>query len=484
MKRTSVLIIGAGAVGCAIARELSKYDLEVTFLDKNTDVGGDASKSNSSIIHTGYDASPGTLESRLVVAANPMYDRLCKSLDVPFQRIGAILPAFNEEQFEQLPFIKEKAFQNGVYDVEYRSGEDLLNMEPMLNPRVMGGLFIPRESIIDPFVYVVALAENAVQNGAKLILEAKVLDLIREGDAIVGVKTTKGEFLANWIINASGLYCEEIARMAGKADYKVNPRRGQFYILDRDTPCKVKRIVLPIPTKRTKGKLISPMIHGNLLLGPTAEDLSDKTNHDTSTEGLASVAADVRRLVPDIRIGDTITQFSGLRPNRVPAGFNIDVYDDLAGYLNISGVRSTGLTASIAIGKYVAHTLGQVGLEMRLRDDFNPVRKGIQRMVDLSPGQRARKITEDPSYGRIICRCESVTEGEIIEAIRSPIPARSIDAIKRRLRAGMGRCQGGFCGPKVIQILARELGLTDDAVIKSDPGSNPVVRATRKEVSQ
>ncbi|HHX37102.1 MAG TPA: NAD(P)/FAD-dependent oxidoreductase, partial [Clostridiaceae bacterium] len=309
MKRTSVLIIGAGAVGCAIARELSKYDLEIILLDKNSDVGGDASKSNSSIIHTGYDATPGTLESRLVVAANPMYDRLCEALDVPFRRIGAILPAFSEEQFEQLPGIKEKAFQNGVYDVEYCSAETLLAMEPMLNPRVMGGLFIPRESIIDPFVYVVALAENAVQNGARLMLEAKVLDLMREGDAIVGVETEKGEIRADWIINASGLYCEEIARMAGKADYKVNPRRGQFYILDRETSCKVNRIVLPIPTKRTKGKLISPMIHGNLLLGPTAEDLTDKTNHETSCEGLESVAADVRRLVPDIQIADTITQF-------------------------------------------------------------------------------------------------------------------------------------------------------------------------------
>ncbi len=479
MNKAKAVVIGAGAVGCAIARELSKYCIDVVVVEKNEDVGGDASKSNSAIIHTGYDAAPGTLESQLVVAANPMYDELTHALDVPFKRVGAILPAITDEQFEKLPEIKEKAFKNHVYDVEFKSGKELLEMEPNLNPEVKGGLYIPRESLIDPFIYVQALAENAYANGVEFMLNTKVVDIKTENGAVKSVVTTKGEIAADYVINSAGLYCDEIAQMVGKADYKVVARKGQFYILDKNTSCQVERIVLPIPTKVTKGKLMCPTIHGNMLVGPTAEDQPSKEDKSTSTEGLDSIAADVRNLVPNVNLRDTITQYSGLRPNRNPEGLHFDMYDDLAGYINLSGVRSTGLTLSVSMGKYVVGQMLMSGAELTLKDNFIATRKGIIKFSEQTREVQDRLIKENPLYGNVICRCETITEAEILDAIHRPLGARSVDAVKRRVRAGMGRCQAGFCGPKVIEILARELGVSTDKINKNNDGSYMVTGTTR-----
>ena len=475
MDKTNVVVIGAGAVGCAIARELSKYEIDVTVVDKRDDVGGDASKSNSAIIHTGYDASPGTLESQLVVAANPMYDKLTKDLDVPFKRIGAILPAFTDEQFEKLPAIKEKAFKNHVYDVEYLSREEILKKEPELNPEVKGGLYIPRESIIDPFILVQALAENANENGVKFLLNTEVTDIKVEDGAVKAVETTAGTIETDYVVNAAALHCDDIAAMVGKADYKVVARRGQFYILDKNTTCKVSNIVLPIPTKVTKGKLMTPTIHGNMLVGPTAEDLDDKVDVSVTTEGLNSIYADVSKMIPNVNIRDTITQYSGLRPNRNPEGLHVDTYEDLKGYVNLSGVRSTGLTLSVAMGKYVVERLKGIGCELTFKENYKAVRKGIPRFHELSREEQEKLIAENPAYGTIVCRCETITEGEILDAIHRPLGARTVDAVKRRVRAGMGRCQGGFCGPKVIEILARELDIPTEEVNKNLKGSYMVV---------
>ena len=479
MDKTNVVVIGAGAVGCAIARELSKYEIDVTVVDKRDDVGGDASKSNSAIIHTGYDASPGTLESQLVVAANPMYDELTKDLDVPFKRIGAVLPAFTEEQFEKLPAIKEKAFKNHVYDVEYLSREEILKKEPELNPEVKGGLYIPRESIIDPFILVQALAENANENGVKFLLNTEVTDIKVEDRAVKAVETTAGTIETDYVVNAAALHCDDIAAMVGKADYKVVARRGQFYILDKNTTCKVSNIVLPIPTKVTKGKLMTPTIHGNMLVGPTAEDLDDKVDVSVTTEGLNSIYADVSRMIPNVNIRDTITQYSGLRPNRNPEGLHVDTYEDLKGYVNLSGVRSTGLTLSVSMGKYVVERLKGTGCELTFKENYKAVRKGIPRFHELSREEQEKLIAENPAYGTIVCRCETITEGEILDAIHRPLGARTVDAVKRRVRAGMGRCQGGFCGPKVIEILARELDISTEEVNKNLNGSYMVVRKNK-----
>ena len=471
MMKTDVVIIGAGAVGCAIARELSKYQIQVMVVDKNEDVGGDASKSNSAIIHTGYDASPGTLESQLVVAANPMYPELVKVLDVPFKQIGAILPAITQEQFEQLPSIKAKAFLNRVYDIEYLTKEQIIAMEPNINPEVKGGLHIPRESIIDPFILVQALAENANENGVDFLLNTKVTGIQTENGKIKAVETTAGTIETGYVINAAALYCDEIAAMVGKADYKVVARRGQFYILDKNTSCKVEHIVLPMPTKITKGKLMCPTIHGNMLVGPTAEDLDNKTDKSVTTDGLESIVKDVQRLIPNVNIRDTITQYSGLRPNRNPEGLHVDVYDDLEGYVNLSGVRSTGLTLSVSMGVYVAQLLKEHGCDLVYKEDFKKTRKGIRIFHEMTADEQEEIIKENPGYGNIICRCETITEGEILDAIHRPLGARSMDAVKRRVRAGMGRCQGGFCGPKVLEILSKELNIPVEQVNKNVAGS-------------
>jgi glycerol-3-phosphate dehydrogenase len=479
MIKTDVLIIGAGAVGCAIARELTKYRVQVLVVDKNEDVGGLASKSNSAIIHTGYDAPPGTLESELVVAANPMYEKLSRDLDIPFAKIGAILPAFTDEQFGMLPSLKEKAFKNRVYDVEYLTGEQLLAIEPNLSPEVKAGLYIPRESIIDPFLLVVAYAENAQANGASFLLNTTVTGMTVEHNRIQSVRTTDEEILPSYVVNAAGLFGDEIAAMVGKNDYYVNPRKGQFYILDKNTGCTVNHIVLPIPTKLTKGKLMCPTIHGNMLVGPTAEELSDKADASTDTAGLLSVEEDVRRLIPQVNLRDTITQYAGLRPNRNPEGLRVDTYEDVKNYVNLSGVRSTGITASVALGKYTAQTLIHIGMPVEFNPRFIAERKGIPRFHELNREEQDKLIKENPRYGRIICRCETVTEGEIVDAIHRPIPARTMDAIKRRLRPGTGRCQGGFCGPRLIEILARERGIPVEEIDKNQDGSYMVTGTVR-----
>lgn len=480
MLKTDVVVIGAGAVGSAVARELSKYEVDVIVVEKNDDVGGDASKSNSAIIHTGYDAAPGTLESQLVVAANPMYDEIVKDLDVPFSRIGAILPAITEEQFEKLPEIKEKAFRNHVYDIEYKSGAQLLEMEPNLNPEVKGGLWIPRESIIDPFIFVQAMAENAAANGVRFLLNTKVIDIKTEDGKIKSVVTTGEEIETKYVINCAGLYCDEIAEMVGKAEYKVVARKGQFFILDKNTSCQVDHIVLPIPTKVTKGKLMCPTIHGNMLVGPTAEDQDSKTDKSTSAEGLASITADVKNLVPNVNVRDTITQYSGLRPNRNPEGLNFDIWDDLEGYVNLSGVRSTGLTLSVSMGKYVVEQMLYRGAGFKLKDHFIKERKGIIKFSECTLEEQDALIKENPLYANVVCRCETITEAEILEAIHRPLGARTVDAVKRRVRAGMGRCQAGFCGPKVIEILARELNCAPTDINKNIDGSYMVTGSTRE----
>ena len=382
--KSDIVIIGAGAVGVAIAREFAKYKKKVMVVDKRDDVGGDASKSNSSIICSGFDCPPNTLESRLCLASRAMIDKVVEELDIPFKACGAIMPAFTQEQMNLLPQIYKEAYENQVYDVEYISAKQILEMEPEVNPDVLGGLYIPRDAVIDPFLFVVAEAENAADNGVEFLLDAEVTDIHVIDGRVRSVETSKGMIETCYVINAAGLFCDEIARMVGEGgDFTVKPRKGQFYILDKNTPCKTSRIIYPIPTPETRGKLLLQTIHGNMLLGPTAEDLEDKDDHSVTAKELEE--------------------------------------------------------------------------------------------------RRAKLIRENPLYGRVICRCETVTEAEIVEAIRRPVGAKTVDAVKRRVRAGTGRCQGGFCAPKVIEILARELGIPVTQIRKNLIGSDMLSGMLRKE---
>lgn len=463
---TDVLIIGAGAVGTAIARELSKFKLDVILCDKNDDVGGDASKSCSSCCSTESTVTPFTLESKLAQASRPLFYHLCEELDIPINFCGSITPVLNEEQLAMIPAMQEKAFNNGVYDVEFLTHDEIMELEPAINPCNLGGLFSPRDAQISQFMLVIAQAENAVANGVEILLDCQVTGMDVQDGKIDKVITTKGDIKAKWVINCAGLYCDEIAKMVGECDFTVHPRKGQFFVLSKDTPVKVTHTIMSVPTPNSRGTLVIPTVDGNILVGPTAEDLEDKTDKKTTKEGLDFVTKNALALVPGLHMEDTITQFVGLRPAREPEGYNILVSEKVKGYVGISGIRSSGLTVSLGIAKYTIHEMQKAGLELKRKEGFIKRREGIVKFADKSDEEKNRLIETDPLYGRVICRCEQITESEIIQAIRRPVGARTVDAVKRRVRAGMGRCQGGFCSPLVIEILARELGISPQEVRK------------------
>ena len=465
MYKTDVLIIGAGAVGVAISRELARYKLNVMVVDKNDDIGGDASKSNSGLASTSATMVPGSLENRLRSISRSMIEKMCEDLDVPIDHCGSIYPVLYPEQMDTAKDLLERAFINGVYDFEYLPKEDILAMEPSLNPEIYGGLYSPRDYQISQFLMVIAEAENAAENGVEFLLDAKVTGITCSGPNQWHVSTQKGEIEAKWLVNAAGLFCDDIARMAGEVvDFTVHPRKGEFYVLDPDTSVKVSHIISSIPSPKTRGVLVVPTVDGNMLVGPTADDVEDKYDKKTTKKGLDTIREQALKMVPGLQFSDTIRQFVGVRPAREPEGYNFVFNGVNKGYIGISGIRSTGLVCSLAIAKYVVKGMQEAGLEADKKVGFIRTRKGIVSFSDKSPEEKDRLIAQDPAYGRIVCRCEQVTEGEILQAIHRPVGARSVDAVKRRVRAGMGRCQSGFCGPQVIRILARELGVPEEEI--------------------
>lgn len=449
-------------------------------VEKNEDLCAETGKANSAIIHTGFDAPAGSLEARLVAAANPMYDQLSNELSFPFQRVGALVVAITHEQHQLLAEIKHKAILNGVLDVQLLSAKQAFGKEPELSKEVLGALYIPRESITSPYEMALAMAENAAANGAKIALSTTVQGITVHNGAIKGLETDKGSIETSWVINAAGIHGDEIAGMIGEDNFKITPRRGQFYIMDKKTPCDLSRIILPVPTKITKGILISPTVHGNLLVGPTAEDIDDKNDTRVTAEGLHQVMAGARKLVPGLSGAHTITQYAGLRPVCHPEGYVIEASTKTHGYVGIYGVRSTGVTSAPAIAAYIQEILLEKGLELLSRPDYNPIRPCMKAFADMTFQERAKAIEEDQRNGNIICRCEKVTEAEIVRAIHGNPGAYSLDAIKRRTRAGMGRCQGSFCSTRVLKILARERGLPLEKITKKGAGSEILLGPTKE----
>lgn len=468
-------------MGCAIARELSRFQLKVALVEKEEDICALTGKANSAIIHTGFDAPVGSLEAKLVVAANPMYDQLAQELDFPFQRVGALLVAVTEEQWQLLPELQRKALRNGVFDVRLLGREQVWALEPELSDQVYGGLAIPRESIVSPYEMAIAMAENAIANGVEFFLGNRVTGIEMAGGAVQAVNTTRGKIKTSWVINAAGMYCDEVAQMVGKCDFTITPRRGEFFIMDKEAPYNLRHIILPVPTRISKGILISPTVSGNLLVGPTAEDVEDKLDTRVTAAGLAQVMAEAQKLLPSLSPTHTITQYAGLRPVRHPEGYTIEASRQSRGYIGISGIRSTGVTSAPAVAAYVRDLAEEVGLKLVPRSNFNPIRRRPKPFASMTNQERAAAVEADPRWGHVVCRCEHVTEAEILGAIHSPLGARSLDAIKRRTRAGMGRCQGGFCGVRVPFILARELGIPPTAVTKKGPGSELLTRPTKAQ---
>ncbi|MEF2876958.1 MAG: NAD(P)/FAD-dependent oxidoreductase [Blautia sp.] len=450
-----VIIIGAGVTGCATARELSRYRLKTLVVEKEEDVCCGTSKANSAIIHAGFDAEPGTLKARMNVRGNRMIKSLSKELDFPFQENGSLVLCFQEEDIPKLKELKRKGEANGVEGLEIVRGKRIWELEPNLSPEVKALLYAPTGGIVCPFKMTIALAENASVNGVEFAFDTKVEE-IKKTEQGYQVITHKGTFEARCLINAAGVYGDVWNNRVSRRKLSITPRKGEYCLLDKKAGDFVSHTVFQLPTKMGKGVLITPTVHGNLLVGPTAEDLDNKEGMNTTAEGLSKVAKQARISAEKVPLHMVITSFAGLRATEAGGDFVLGEAEDAPGFFNAAGIESPGLSSAPAIGEYLAQLVAGK-LQAQIKENFVSERKDIPCVAQATPERLQELLKENPAYGNVICRCETVTEGEILAAIHRPLGAKSLDGVKRRTRAGMGRCQSGFCAPRVMEILAREL---------------------------
>ena len=465
--RKDVIIIGAGVTGCAIARELSRYQLDICVVEKESDICEGTSKANSGIVHGGFDAKPGTLNARLNVQGNAMMEELSKKLDFPFQRNGSMVVCQSAEEMPVLEELKQRGLTNGVKDMRILSRTEALEMEPNLADSVYAALLVPSGGIVCPFGLNIALAENAAANGVAFRLETEVLSIekLPETDAAACgmcngylVHTDKGDLQTRFLINAAGVYADTFHNMVSEKKLHITPRRGDYLLLDRTAGGHVHHTIFQLPSEYGKGVLVTPTVHGNLMVGPTAIDIEDREATATTAEGLAQVMEKCGKSVKDVPLKQVITSFAGLRAHEDGGEFIIGEAEDAKGFIDAAGIESPGLSSAPAIGQYVREIMEGL-TELKEKSRFIETRKGIVRFAECSREVQQELIRQNPAYGKIICRCETITEGEILDAIHRLLGATTLDGIKRRTRAGMGRCQAGFCTPKVMDILARELGV-------------------------
>ncbi|PLV60491.1 NAD(P)/FAD-dependent oxidoreductase [Thermotoga sp. KOL6] len=454
-----VVVIGAGVFGSLIARELTKYDVEVILIEKNLDVGWGVTKANSAIVHAGYDDPPGSVRAQFCAKGNMMYEDLSKELDFDFKRIGSFVVAFNEEELEELEKLLKQGEENGVPGLTILERDEILSMEPNLNPEIKYALYAPTAGITEPWMVAIAAVENGVKNGLKLILGEKVVGFVKSNGRITELITNKSHYHADVVINCAGLHGDEISKMAGAEYVPLHPRKGEYILLDKKLQGLVRRVIFPTPTKISKGILVLPTVDGGILLGPTAEDLPEdmKDRPITTKEGLEKVREFTKRLVPSLDFSLTVKTFSGLRPESPQKDFFIKASDTVKNFVNVIATRSPGLTAAPAVAKYVVEELIQEKMKLPLikKKDFDPTRERIPHYSSLPIEKWQEEIKKDPRAGRLVCFCNEVTEKEIVEAIRRG--ARTLDGIKFRTRAMFGRCQGGFCMVRILKILEKEL---------------------------
>ncbi|MEU8037880.1 NAD(P)/FAD-dependent oxidoreductase [Streptosporangium sp. NPDC049078] len=447
-----VAVIGAGIVGSAIARKLAGYELSVALLDARDDVGDGTSKANTAILHTGFDARPGTLESRLVREGYHLLSEYAERTGIPVERTGALLVAWTVEELDALPGLRRKAEQNGYDRTEIVGPEEVYRQLPHLGEGALGGLTVPDESIICTWTTNLALATAAVGRGVTLLLNRAVSSVEDLGDHTV-LRTSGGEVRARWVVNAAGLGADVVDRLFGHDRFTVTPRRGELLVYDKAARPMVDRIVLPVPSSRGKGVLISPTVYGNVLLGPTAEDLTDRTDTGTSEQGLRFLLDKGEKLMPDLLREEVTATYAGLRAASDHPDYLIEA-DAGRRYVLVGGIRSTGLTAGIAIAEYVAELARDAGLALVPRENLpEPPRMPNLGEASTRPYQDAARIAADPAYGRVVCFCERVTAGEIRDTFASPIPPATLEGLRRRTRAMNGRCQGFFCGAEVKKLL-------------------------------
>jgi glycerol-3-phosphate dehydrogenase len=476
-----IAIIGAGVVGGAIARELSRYDLKVALIESNSDVGMGTSKASTAIWHTGYDAKPGSLEAKLLKRSYQLMDQYLPEANIAHERIGGLLIAWNQEQLDTLPSLLKQAHDNGDMDVQLISAEEVYRHEPNIHEGAMGGLFVPGEGILCTFGVPLAFAYQAVLNDVQLFLNHPVRDIRRDGDVWI----LDDEIIARYVVNAAGLYSDEVNAHFGKSIFKVTPRRGQLIIYDKMARRLVNHVLLPVPTSKTKGVLISPTVYGNILLGPTAEDLPDKTATETTADGLEMLIGKGHEILPLLVEEEVTATYSGLRAATEHSDYQIEM-DTALRYLCLGGIRSTGISGAMGIAEYGVELLQSAGLNLKLKDEFKLVRMPSVGQADIRPHQDAKMIMQNASYAEMVCHCERVSRGELIDAMHATIPAKSLDALRRRTRASQGRCQGFNCHAALVKTL--ESNHADDSqqnepilhVQVKDVGHNALLRR-RKE---
>ena len=458
-----VLIIGAGVTGCAIARELSHTGLKIALSDACDDVAMGASRANSAIVHAGYDCVPGTLMAKLNVHGNEMFDDVCESLNVPLLRVGSFVIAFGEEDEKELNNLLERGRANGVPGLEIISGERAREMEPKLSDDVTAALWAPTAGITCPYELTIAMSENARANGADILLRKRAAAIDYANDEFT-VKFEDGTSVsAKYVVNAAGVYADEVARLIGDDSFTISPRKGEYMLLDKQALC-VGTVIFQTPSKLGTGVLVSPTVDGNIFAGPTAQDKVEKNDTQTTPEGLAELKKFSLKSVPTLNLRQVITSFAGVRAQPSTGDFIIRPSDKNARFIHAAGICSPGLSSAPAIAEYVRGLIKEAGADTAERADAIYVREHAKPFRQMDADERAEAYKRNPLYGRIICRCETVTEAEIVDAIHRG--ATTVDGVKRRTRAGMGRCQGGFCAPRVMEILSRELGVPTESLTK------------------
>lgn len=472
-----VIIIGAGVSGCAIARELSRYDLKICVLERSEDVCCGTSKANSGIVHAGFDAAPGSLMAELNVRGNERMEQLSRDLDFPFKRNGSLVVCRDENDIPRLHELKARGVSNGVKGLRVLDRAELEKMEPNISDDACAALYAPTGGIVCPFGLNIALAENACANGAEFHFNTEVTEIKKETDGW-RIAASCGEYSARTVVNAAGVFADRFHNMVSRHKIHITARKGEYCLLDKTAGTHVSHTVFTLPGRFGKGVLVTPTVHGNLLIGPTANDILDKDGTYTTADGLAEVIAKARMNVKDIPMGKIITSFAGLRAHEDGHDFIIGEPSDAPGFIDCAGIESPGLTSCPAIGETAATLVCGI-LRPARKSDFIEKRKGFLNPASLTPKERNDLIRRQPAYGNIICRCEMISEGEIIDAIRRPVGARSLDGVKRRVRAGMGRCQSGFCMPKTIDILSRELGVPASEITKSGGSSRVILGAAK-----
>ena len=472
-----ICIIGAGITGSLIARELSRYKLKILVLEKENDVGNVTTNANSAIIHSGYDPVPGTLKAKLNVLGNAKYDQLTKELDVSFKRIGSLTVAVEDEQLKILEELKERSAQNGV-EVKLLNHDEVIAIEPNITKEVKGALLAPTCGIIDPFNLCVHAMENAMDNGVELKLNSAVL-AINKKDNNWEIHAKSGIYEAKVVINCAGNHADKIASLVEDIDWNITSRKGEYFVLDHFDDNFIKHTIFPLPSAKGKGILVTPTYSGDYLVGPSSEFTDNKEDYATDAPTLNEVKNKSSLLVPNVPFGETIRVFSGLRPTPSTHDFIIGFSKKDDHFINVAGIESPGLASSPAIAEYVINEYVNKVLKLEANKDFNPYVKPYIRMKYLDENKKKEMISKNKDFGDIICNCEQVTLGEIEDALNRNCPPRSVKALKRRTRAGFGKCQGGFCQPSIVLLLAKHYNISPLDVLLDDEGSNILVEKVK-----